>query len=353
MAGVVAIHCIYGLFTGQGIVASNQMLLLMMQPFKFATIGFFLISGFLMEDRLTQRSPLEYMLRRIRTVFAPWSFWFLAFCVAMTARRAALEKFNLHSAHDTVFFIFKISHTLLFTTAYWFVPNLMVALGILMLCRRFLFNPRLGFLFAAMSLFYSLNLYTHWIAAISHPHALFGFVFYLWLGAWTANNRSAFTRWIELIPMPAMIAIVLVAALAALGEGLFLIRLGTDEPANTLRISNQIFSVAMVLLIFRARKPLSPRTINVRATTFGIYLVHVPVMAALMHLVPNAKLNRLASAQPNFSYVVMLCSGLFFFAAIYGCSLTITQWILHYPRLRWMVGNFSLNSHSQGVGEFS
>jgi membrane-bound acyltransferase YfiQ involved in biofilm formation len=198
-------------------------------------------------------------------------------------------------------------------------------------------------LFAALSIFYGMNIYTNWFAASSHTQAFFGFIFYLWLGAWSARDRKDITSWIERFPMPTLIALVVVSALASLGEGLFLIRLGTDEPANSLRISNQIFSVAAVLLIFRARKPLWPRMVNVRANTYGIFLIHPFAIWILTSILRRTILGRVSGLTGGAHMAAAFCLLLVFFAATYGCSLALTRWLLKIPRLRWTVGNFALN----------
>jgi hypothetical protein len=144
----------------------------------------------------------------------------------------------------------------LFSTAYWFVPNLMIAVSVLLLCRRFLYDPRLGCALLGLSLFYGVNAYSQWIPIQNHSEAFLGFAFYLWLGAWTAKHFAAFMAWIARIPLLALLVLAVLTGLAAFGEAEVL----TDRGAmNTLRISNQIYSVLAVLAIFKARGGLWPR----------------------------------------------------------------------------------------------
>jgi hypothetical protein len=56
-------------------------------------------------------------------------------------------------------------------------------------------------------------------------------------------------------------------------ESLLLIALHSQAPHSTLRITNQIFSVLVVLLLLKL-KPAIPGFIHARRETFGIYLIH-------------------------------------------------------------------------------
>src|SRR5215472_17824439 len=76
MAAVVAMHCTENTHHLTGGNPTS----LMVQPFKFGTIGFFLISGFLMGKGLTHKKPSEYLVRRLRTVLLPWLLWFSLLC---------------------------------------------------------------------------------------------------------------------------------------------------------------------------------------------------------------------------------------------------------------------------------
>jgi hypothetical protein len=161
MAAVVLLHCIGRSFSLAGLPSGSLAERCFTQLFKFATIGFFLVSGFLMGDSLTRRSPKEYLGRRLRRVFAPWLFWVLLFNGIMLVFVNSQFPLFSGSLSHSVLMVMEILHDSIFATAYWFVPNLMVALCVLLLCRRFLFDLRLGFVLMCASLFYGLNMYAH------------------------------------------------------------------------------------------------------------------------------------------------------------------------------------------------
>jgi hypothetical protein len=313
----------------------------MLQPFKFGTIGFFLISGFLMGEGLSRSSSTAYLARRLKKVFAPWLVWVALYVGLLLTHRILAGRLSIDSLRHYRM-LGELLQIALFDTAYWFVPNLMLAIGVLLLCRRFLYDPRLGCALLGLSLFYGVNAYSQWIPIQNHSEAFLGFAFYLWLGAWTAKHFAAFMAWIARIPLLALLVLAVLTGLAAFGEAEVLSERGA---MNTLRISNQIYSVLAVLAIFKARGGLWPRALNVRASTFGIYLTHSVVLALLINLSKPIPLQRVMgnAGIPAEAYAIVLLPGSFI--ATYLGSLAITQLLLRYPYLCWMVGGSKL----QGV----
>jgi hypothetical protein len=340
MAAVVAMHSTLGF--GSLIGVDSNLSVALIQPFKFGTIGFFLISGFLMGDGLTRRSPTEYMKRRLNTVFAPWSVWFTLF-FGLLLINGTLNSWSLsHTPHALLRLAGARFLQALFGSAFWFVPNLLLSVGILLLCRRFLFDLRLGWAFLACSSFYSLNLYYGWLPMKSHTEALLGFVFYLWLGAWAARNFSHVETAVNRISSPCMIAAVIVTGIMAAKESFLLFENGSQDSLDTLRISNQLYSVAVVILVFKLHRSIAPLNIHVRATTFGVYLTHAIILACLLggskriglfHRIARRDWSGAASIA-----VILIAS----FLITYSLSLLATQFLLKRPRLSWTVGGDAL-----------
>lgn len=352
MAAVVSMHCIEGFGPMGGISSTGYMMHGMLQPFKFGTIGFFLISGFLMGEGVTRRRPSEYMKRRLQKVFKPWMIWFSLCCAMWVASDAVHGRLNAYILSGVAQSIRDRLYNCLFGTAYWFVPNLLIALCVLLLCRRFLYDVRLGGALFAVSLLYGLNIYTHWVALSSHTEALFGFVFYLWLGAWAAKNMDAVMGWIERISMPAVIASAAMTGLVALQESELLARVGVADSMDTLRISNQLYSLVVVLLIVKIHKAISPRALNVRTSTFGIYLTHMIVLLPLISIASRTIKNSIVSSAWGATAGTAVCLSLVGFMATYGCSLALTKWLLGHPRLCWTVGASAANKVAHTNEEF-
>src|SRR6478672_7282358 len=86
MFAIVAVHSLlaWGIHTDSTIGWEMQIALL--QAMKFGTIGFYIISGFLLGQRVDRRPLSDYMLRRLKTVALPWGIWAGIFTVLPFAK---------------------------------------------------------------------------------------------------------------------------------------------------------------------------------------------------------------------------------------------------------------------------
>ncbi len=299
-------------------------------PWKFATINFFLISGFLLGGRIETCSPLHYLRRRMRKIVGPWLWWAFLFTIALFAR-----EFSMH-VPASAFAI--LEHSLVFcltSTPFWFVPNMMVALTILLFFRSRLDSLRFGATLFAVSLFYAINIYTEWIPS-GHTTAIFGFVFYLWLGAFTSRHYPAIYTRVARLRIEVLVAAVLLTGLAAFAEATLIQRVTSSDPLNSLRFTNQLFSIAVFLLVARFNRATWPRFVNVRLHTFGIYLAHSLI---LMILIKTVRVFSSYLPPTLFSTnlgVLLLWAGIA--AATYLLSLSIATIAAQRPALQWMVG---------------
>jgi len=353
MAAVVLVHSITGAYGLLGMTSMDSFTMGLIQLFKFGTIGFFLISGFLMSEGLDRRPPLEYLKRRLQRVAMPWLVWSSIFCAMRLIYYLESRRIILRSSPGSVLLVLNNVYVSLFQSTYWFIPNLLIALSILLLCRRFLMDLRLGALFLALSLFYGLNIYAQWIPIQHHTEALFGFVFYLWLGTWGARNIDAVEAWIARTSMPALTVLALLAWMAAQRESEVLAAAGSTDPMNTLRIGNQLYSVAVVLLVFKMRKAVWPRMVDVRANTFGIYLTHGIVLGLLVNIARRTITTAVATNASSAPPALLACLSLCIFAITYGCSLVLTRWLLDRSSLRWTVGAAPVSGKPQLKREFT
>jgi membrane-bound acyltransferase YfiQ involved in biofilm formation len=331
MAAVVLEHSI-GMFGGlAGRSPSSRLSVGLTQPCKFGTIGFFLISGFLMGERLDERRPLEYLQRRLRKISVPWLTWFSLLCLIVFGSDILHDRVGAHSATSTGLYLAKLLTKALFESPFWFVPNLLIALSVLLLCRRFLDDLRFGFGLSAISLFSGVNLYAQWIP-MGHTQALLGFVFYLWLGVMGARHFGELQEWIARLPCSLLCTLTAGAGVAALAESHILAVVGNPGTMDTLRISNQLYSVAVVLLLLKLGGSVSPRLVDVRATTFGVYLIHSIVLILF-----GSAVRRLPIPWANSSDVVVVLGSLSLFVFAYSCSVALTMKLMHSRHLSWMV----------------
>ncbi len=276
MAAIIGVHAIGAYSAIVQLPSVSAPLFYFEQPLKFGTIAFFLVAGFLFGERIDAYSPLEYFKRRLRSVLTPWLFWFSLFGMLVLASDVVHKRL----AGSILSHAFTMYCKLLPNSIFWFVPNLLFALAILLLFRRLLIDVRMGLLFLLASLFYGINIYGQWIP-VPHPQAVFGFVFYLWLGAWCAWHFPTLEKRLARIPVSAMLCLIVLALTLALAESKLLSSLGSIDPMNSLRISNQIYSVVVVMGIVKVKGAMWPRFVDVRKHTFGLYLTHAFGFAVL------------------------------------------------------------------------
>jgi surface polysaccharide O-acyltransferase-like enzyme len=269
MFAVIAVHSLiaWGIHSDSGIGWEIQIALL--QAAKFGTIGFYLISGFLLGQRVERYSPYEYFFRRLKSVALPWAIWAGIFTL-LPFSKALLLGGDTGSLGASL--LHYAGHVLLFSP-YWFVPNFFIALMLLLVLRRHLDDVRAGIGLLTLSLFYGVNIYGKWIPA-NHTYAAFGFVFYLWLGSWIARHPQMLLRFVDRIGWGSVLLGILGTASLSLGEAHLLNSLKADNVVNTLRVSNQLFSVVAIIGLTKLRHPTWPRFIDVRAHTYGLYLLH-------------------------------------------------------------------------------
>lgn len=211
----------------------------------------------------------------------------------------------------------------------------MIALGVLLVLRRKLRDARVGILFVLLSLFYAFNIYGDWMP-VGHPRAVFGFVFYLWLGAWGAWHFADVQKWLEHIPAMVMLCLVVLTNALALVEARVLVSLRSEDPLNTLRITNQVASVVVVLAIMKLKRAVWPRFVDVRGHTFGLYLTHTVALALLLSTL--VRVQRIATGIKWSSLPFALIVLPSMFVVVYGSCLLLVRFILSRAWLRWTVG---------------
>jgi hypothetical protein len=276
------------------------------------------------------------MARRLRRVFVPWLIWYIVGVVVLLA-----EDILHHRVHITFHLasLRVVVHTAvycLFDTAYWFIPNMFFALSILLLFRRYLQDRRFLAVLVAINLFYAVNVYTRWIPS-KHTAALFGFILYLWLGNYAARHSQQLTQWVQRRSRWTLPALTVLTGAIAFGEGRVLHHLQAPDPLNAMRLSAQIFSVVATLMLFQFRTSIHPRLIDVRAHTFGVYLLHPIVLAILVERI-RVILDRFPPNEPMAMLVLRVA--LWACAAVFTCAIcfTATKLLAMSPSLGWLVG---------------
>jgi hypothetical protein len=333
MVSIIAVHCANEL---ELVKAPHTHLgIAIITAFKFGTIGFFLVSGFLLGERVDRRNPVEYFMRRLNKIFLPWLFWFGILCALLSVHRLVDHGLRPADPVQVLRFALGLAWSCLVESPFWFVPNLLLCLAILLACRRYLYTLKLGAILFAANLVYVVNIYAQWFQ-LRHTQALFAFVFYLWLGSYAANNFAKINQVLERIPILLFVTLAICTGVASYFESSLLAIHNNPTPFNTLRLSNQAFSICMALVFFKLRRATWPRIIDVRRDTFGLYLTHAIGMLILMRIMKCFHGSMVGSVNIlNFECVLLWIALVLF---TYLSCLIVTKWLAAKPSLQWTVG---------------
>ena len=306
-----------------------------MQFFKFGTIAFFLIGGFLINHKFQEYTPGQYLKNRVKSTIKPWAFWIAIYLLTDLINILVIyyKQGELRMPDGFLIYVLDQLNRILFFTSYWFILNFLICIGLLLLFKRHLYKLWFGVILGTLSLFYSLNLYYGWIVT-QHSTALFGFVFYLWLGVYMNRYYENVMRYVHGFSWTGTIVIVLICFLYADLETAFLLSKGSSDPFNTLRITNIAYSLAAFLLLLKIGKiEWLQKVVQPRITTFGIYLIHAIILDRVISQIfmPFHYQASLCSVWVNFGVSVLR-----FFMA-YLITMLLVKLIL-LTKMKWTVG---------------
>jgi hypothetical protein len=327
MLGILLMHCatLFWPAPGEPLPIPIQ---LGIQLAKFATIAFFLVAGYLLGKQLPKYTRKQYFWRRLSRLGPAWLAWFGLFCVLRIVGHTVL-----HPAQPLTL----SEYIPVFSSTFWFVPNMLFAMLILLVISRYfdIDNWHCGLVLLLPSLFYAINIYTRWIEP-QHTTALVGFVGYLWLGAWAGRHWDKVATFLGRISTSTLFSLSLFFFLLGILEIHLLVRLHSVDPLNSLRLSNQLYSISVVLLFSRITIPTWPRFLNVRESIFGVYLAQDPINMTVAFALKWVSLNML----DTFCHTTLgvLCTWGLRFALVYTFTLSITIFAARTSSLRWMVG---------------
>ncbi len=303
---------------------------------KFATIAFFLISGFLINHKFTEYTPLQYMKNRFKNTIGPWLFWIFVYLTFAIGQRLFMyfktgsEKFLPADWYDaTVGLFFRV----IFHSNYWFILNFLICIAILLIFKKQIYRLGFGLILSLFSVFYSVNLYFNWVP-VEHTTAIFGFVFYLWLGIFLNKHFEQVKFILSKVSISLIISINLLLFAFSMLESVHLMNIGLADPFNTLRITNIIYSLGMFALLLKlgdmggVKKVLDPRH-----TTFGIYLIHLIIIDhVLIEILRPLKLNI-----ATMTAIDVAGYSFFRFIIAYGITFLLVKLITK-TKFKWSIG---------------
>lgn len=237
------------------------------QVCKFSTICYFMLAGFLLGDKIENNQRFKYFMRRVNVIAKPYILAVAIFIIALIIDRPVNQKINLY-------YLLETCKDVIFYTPYWYIPNFLTCLLVVVCFAKYVRSIYFGGFLLLVTLIYTyFNVYSANHSG-SHTTALFGFVFYMWLGMYI--KQTGLVSKIQKLNLAMLGGIVLTIFILANYEIWYLFNYThTTDSLNSLRVSNQLYSVAMFVLMVRwcVKKP-NFGIFKPRQETYGIYLYH-------------------------------------------------------------------------------
>ncbi|MBE7175038.1 MAG: acyltransferase [Mucilaginibacter polytrichastri] len=289
------------------------------QFFKFSVFCFFLISGFLLGDKITHVLPLQYFRRRIDSTLRPYLISLGIFLVIF---------FSVHSANGEHFTLLQGAKQIAFLligTPFWFIPTYFVSLIVILLFVRFVDSIYFGLLLLIITGIYTFpNEYTHEFVH-GHTTTFFGFIFYIWFGIYV--RRKQLVERFKKINIGVLLALMGVFYVISSFESLWMFNHNNDLFFNILRLSNQFYGITVFIFLIRicGEHP-TFGFFNPRKETYGVYLYHFYFVAFIFPFV-YTWLHRHISAHFESTYTVMVLSVVHFLLC-YICTTLFVKLLI-------------------------
>ncbi len=300
---------------------------------RFGTLHFFIVAGFLIGKTLKDGSAVSYFRRRLTTIAYPFLIAFGLYYLKSIGFNIAKGKFS--SLVDLSSFAIDKFVISLLDTPYWFIPTYFFSLAILLVCRPYLTRAWFGWLLVGVNLLYAVNVYTGWLAA-RHNYALFGFVFYLWLG-YIIGTTDAVLKSKSLLSTKALAGLTIILFCCALFEIYVLFDARAGDPVNSLRLSNQLFAIALFFLLTRVNYLHKLPFLHPRTESFGIYLYHMFFVILLGRAIDLVPQMRVFAYQADYSGLTLVILSLARGLLIYAITLLFVKAVAA-SRWRWLIG---------------
>lgn len=304
----------------------------MVQAGRVGTIMFFLVSGFLLYDKIHRYTPITYLRHRLKQVIYPWMVFLFLVVIIQLSNVASINSFFNGNFPHTLLVMWVLVKGSVFHAAYWFVPVAVMSALILVALKKHINKTWFGIVLAVLSLFHGINLYLGWIP-VSHTVAVLGYIFYLWLGLFIKRHIEEIKGILDNFSMLTLCCIVVVVFWLACIEGINLTHLGCTDAYASLRLSNAELSVLLFIVLLKSNSMSFIDRFKPQQNTFGIYLIHSLVIMQLVPVVNaflETRFNQLSALQ--FTELQLL-----FFMIVFFMTLGVVQLLRHTP-LRVLLG---------------
>jgi hypothetical protein len=281
--------------------------------FRFSTISFSIISGYLIAPKLKKEQKNTLFCSRSNNLLKPYLLALLITLIPFFT----IPLFQ-HNSVSTL----QILRNVFLGTAFWFIPSHLITFGIfIVLYTKEKLNLLVGIFFLTTISITILFVYS---VPTFHTNLIFSvaFLFYYALGVLIRENN-----WIDKIRKLSLTKVVLVWMISFFlinYETFYLFKHHYPYLLNNFRASNQLYAVVSFLLLAKIADKFSQFSFfNPRYETYGIYLYHT-IVGLLLYTVAG----RFILKYTNINYSLSIFFTLLHFTICYLATIAIVKFLL-------------------------
>lgn len=326
-------HCLSGLehkvFTS---LPERYIQSALMQIGRIGTVLFFIITGYLLDNKIRDLNILSYLRYRFKPIILPWLLFLTLVVFIQVFQNLSFSQ--ILAVNKTRLFILMISlyKSSVFHAAYWFIPVTIMSSSLLIACKRYMQHEWFGILLCCFTIFYCINLFYGWIPS-NHTQAFLGYALFLWIGSQIKAHSCQIDSILRSISWKTLIPLLLFSFILTCREGMLLKFLHSDDPYASNRISNILFSIILFFSLIKSYRLAWVRRFKPRENTYGIYLVHT---IFIMILTPSF-INFINKYNLDNHIIDVIFMRLILFSIILTISYLVVTLIIWSP-LRFIIG---------------
>lgn len=286
---------------------------LVLQLGRSGTVLFFLISGFLLNERFSRFGFTGFVKYRFTSTILPWIIVMIAFGITIILFDPELSYFiTHHSMADNMNVLIELFYMLAFRYSFWFIPVFFFSVFILMMVKKYVHELWLIRLMFIVTLIYNVNLYINWFHG-RHTTAFFAYISVILLGIHVHSNRVRFMHWCNSLCWYRLSALYIATLAIAAVEGEILLFMHSIDPFASLRLLNILNAFVLFIMILKGGRFYWVAYFLPKRTTYGIFLIHnivgwFIITATKNYFLPPDVNHEWSPLLPAFlAFVLVLC----------------------------------------------
>jgi fucose 4-O-acetylase-like acetyltransferase len=241
---------------------------------KMGTILFFIISGFLIRNKLNTYTVFGFLKHRFSTTILPWIIFVLLLVTLIILDDKPLKSIILQgTVSEILTMLYHVILNVISYHSYWFIAVFIITMIALILFKKYISSPKMGLVLALLTLYYTVNLYHGW-TSVHHTRAFAGYIFFSWVGIHISKHYVLFTTWLKKTPWTILLPVLTLTIAIACREGYNLTKVACGDPYASIRLSNIIATLVLFICLFKAGKVRIINRFIPDQIVYGIYLVH-------------------------------------------------------------------------------